>query len=271
MLASTALFAVGNTIVKYLSVFEAFQLVFFRSVVSIVISYGQIKRLKLPLFGVNKKILLLRGLSGTIALFLFFELIKNVNLSTAVTLQYLSPIFTSLIAIWLLKEKIIKWQWLSLIVCFIGVAFLQKGDIYLDNFYIALGILSAALSGLAYNCIRISRTTDHPIHSVFYFPLVAIPISLIFSIPHWVNPNFHQILLLLLLGLLTQIAQVFMSKALQMDTAAKVSIYHYLGSIFAVIIGIFLFDEIPNWKMIMGILIIITSLILFNRLAPRKS
>lgn len=266
MLSSSLLFAIGNTFVKLLKGYHPYQLVFFRSVVSISITYFQIKKLGISIWGNNKKILIIRGLSGTIALALFFYLLQNINFGTAVTLQYLSPIFTAIIGIFLLQEKVNFWQWISMFICFLGVVVLQKGDVRLDVYFTIIGLLTAALAGLAYNCIRISRTTDHHLLSVFYFPLIAIPLSGLGSVPHWITPNGLDFMYILGLGLVTQIAQIFMSKALQLDKISKVSIYQYLGSVFAVIIGAVFFNEIPSWFLVIGIVIILIGLSLFFKI-----
>jgi drug/metabolite transporter (DMT)-like permease len=266
MLSSSLLFAVGNTFVKLLKGFHPYQLVFFRSVVSISITYFQIKKLGISIWGNNKKILIIRGLSGTIALALFFYLLQNVNFGTAVTLQYLSPIFTAIIGIFLLQEKVNFWQWISMLICFVGVIILQNADIKLDIYFTIIGLLTAALAGLAYNCIRISRLSDHHLLSVFYFPLIAIPLSGLSSIPHWINPSGWDFVYIAGLGIVTQIAQIFMSEALQSDKVSNVSVYQYLGSIFAVVIGWLFFNEIPSIHLIMGIVVILVGLILFFKI-----
>ena len=92
--------------------YGAHELVFFRSVVSFAVSAYIIKKRKLPFWGNNKKWLLIRGISGVFALTIFFFTLQNLPLAVAAIVQYLSPIFTVLLAIVFLKEKLLKAQWL---------------------------------------------------------------------------------------------------------------------------------------------------------------
>ena len=266
MILSTFAFAIVNTIIKFMDEYSEFQLVFFRSFVSFIITLVQLRLLRVNPLGVNKPILLLRGFSGFVALILMYILIKNVSLGSAVMLQYLSPVFTAIIAVFLLKEKIKFKQWLYLLLCVIGVGILKWGSIGLSFQMILLGLGSAALSGLAYNCVRISKETDHPLVAVFYFPLVATPAALVLTLllSEWVSPSLKDVGLILILGLFTQLAQVSMTKALHSDKAANVAVFKYLGVVHAFAIGWLIFGEPISIITAIGIGVILTGIILFS-------
>lgn len=264
MLISTVSFAVVNVIIKSLNHFHPFELVFFRCSVSLLICFVQIKAAGIPFFGNNIKLLLLRGIAGVTALSMFFFLLQKVALGTAVTLQYLSPVFSALIGVCMLSEKIRPIQWFSLIGGFVGVLLLQKGDLELDNWWLVLGLLTAAIAGLAYNAVRMCRKTDHYLTCVLYFPLLGTPLAGLASIPVWIMPSGWEWLWILLLGAFTQLAQITLTKALQSDKIAGVTIYKYLGTVYAVFIGYYVFDEKINLYMILGIGIIILSLVTFQ-------
>jgi drug/metabolite transporter (DMT)-like permease len=106
MIISTVAFAIVNSIIKYFEEYSEFQLVFFRCVISLIISVFQLRLLKISPWGNNKPVLILRGFAGVLALIMGFVLIKNVPLGTAIMLNYLSPIFTAFIAVFWLKEKV---------------------------------------------------------------------------------------------------------------------------------------------------------------------
>jgi drug/metabolite transporter (DMT)-like permease len=196
-----------------------------------------------------------------------YILIKNVSLGSAVMLQYLSPIFTAIIAVFLLKEKIKIKQWLYLLLCAIGVGVLKWSSIGLSFQMLLLGLGSAGLSGLAYNCIRICKETDHPLVAVFYFPLVGTPLALFFTffLSEWITPSWGDIGLILILGFFTQVAQVSMTQALHSDKAANVAVFKYLGVVHAFVIGWFVFGEPISLVTILGIAIIVTGIILFSK------
>ena len=112
MLGSTLAFALMQICVKFLPHIPAHELILFRSIVSVVLSVAMLQKLGLPLLGNNRKVLLMRGIFGTTALLMFFYTLQNIPLASAVTLQYLSPIFTALFAAIFLKEKMQMKQWL---------------------------------------------------------------------------------------------------------------------------------------------------------------
>lgn len=274
MLMSSVSFALVNTIVKFLEL-PALEKVFFRCIISLAISFYLLAKLKIPFFGNNKKFLLLRGLSGSVALTMFFFVIERIPLASAVTLQYLSPISTAFFGILLLKEKVAWKQWLFFAISLWGVIKMKEFDPNIDSFSFLLGIGSATLSGIAYVSVRKVKDTDHPLVVVLYFPLVATPLLLItiltFSfIPSlnatgfevWRTPHDYEWLLLLLLGAMTQVAQVTMTKALQSDNVAQVTSIKYVGSIFALIIGYSVFDEVYEIDALYGIGLVLLGVIL---------
>ena len=112
MMLATFIFAVMNVLVKYLPNIPAIEIILFRSIVSFFMSGVTLKMKHIPLFGKNKKILLIRGLAGALALMMFFTTLQEIPLAGAVTLMFLGPIFTTLIGIWVVGEKVRPIQWL---------------------------------------------------------------------------------------------------------------------------------------------------------------
>jgi drug/metabolite transporter (DMT)-like permease len=233
MLISVLGFALMNLTVKFLGRLPATELVLFRSMVSLVLSAYFIRRRNIPFFGVNKKYLLLRGLCGVAALSMFFYTLQKLPLGSAITLQYLSPIFTALFGMLLLKEKVRPVQWLFFLVSFLGIALIKGFDARITPLLFFLGLGSAIFAGLAYVFIRKVKDTDHPLTVVLYFPLVATPIMAVITLFNWVKPEGWEWALLLLMGVLTQIAQIYMTKALQSAEVNEITSLKYLGVIFA--------------------------------------
>ena len=144
----------------------------------------------------------MRGVFGTIALSMFFYTLQQIPLASAVTIQYLSPIFTALFAAIFLKEKMKLKQWIYFAIAFGGVALLKGFDERVSLSFMLVGIISAMFSGMAYTCIRQLKETDHPLVVVFYFPLLATPIMGVLSYFQWVKPIGKDWLILLLMEFL---------------------------------------------------------------------
>jgi drug/metabolite transporter (DMT)-like permease len=270
MLISSLGFALVNLCVKYLDNIPVNEVVFFRSVISLGICAYFIKKQNIPFFGNNHNWLISRGIFGVTALTLFFFTIKNMPLASAVTVQYLSPIFTVIIAMFLLKEKVKPVQWLLFLVAFAGIICIKGFDERTSYLYLGLGVASALFSGFAYNSIMKCRTTDAPVTIVLYFALVATPIMGIWCLFDWKTPDGIEWALLLVIGLLTQVAQFCMAKALIMTAqSARIMPLKYVGSIYAIVIGYLIFDEQLQWLTFIGIGLVLAGIIL-NTLASRK-
>ncbi|MDA9986981.1 DMT family transporter [Crocinitomicaceae bacterium] len=261
----------GNTIVFGHSIqkLPAHELVLARSIVSFVISSFVIFRKKLPYFGVNKKWLVIRGTAGTIALTLFFMTIQNLPFAIAAIIQYLAPLFTMLFTFILLGEKIFRVQWLFVLLAFSGVCLISlqnyisaDSGLVFQPLWVGLGMLSASISGVAYTAIVKLKETDEPISIVLYFPMISIPIMLVLCMFDFVMPHGVEWLLLLLVGVFTQFAQVLLTKALHMGTSSVIIPFQYLGIIYAILVGYLIFDECLNTFVNIGVLMILSGILM---------
>lgn len=263
MLISVMGFALMQLCVKYLMHLPTTELVLFRSFVSVILSGAMIWREGISPFGNNKKYLFLRGLFGTIALTLYFYTLQNLPISTAAILQYLSPIFTALFGIWLLKEPMRPMRWVFFGISILGVIVVKGFNPDLTFTYMLAGITSAVFAGLAYNCIRILRDTDRPVVIVMYFPLVAIPIMAVLSYSNWVWPEFSDWGIIILMGIFTQVGQIFMTKALHVEKANVVTSMKYTGIFYALAFDYVLFAVRYEWMTFVGIGLVLLG-VLFN-------
>ena len=261
----------GNTIVFGHSIqkLPAHELVLARSIVSFVISSFVIFRKKLPYFGVNKKWLVIRGTAGTIALTLFFMTIQNLPFAIAAIIQYLAPLFTMLFTFILLGEKIFRVQWLFVLLAFSGVCLISlqnyisaDSGLVFQPLWVGLGMLSASISGVAYTAIVKLKETDEPISIVLYFPMISIPIMLVLCMFDFVMPHGVEWVLLLLVGVFTQFAQVLLTKALHMGTSSVIIPFQYLGIIYAILVGYLIFDERLNTFVNIGVLMILSGILM---------
>lgn len=261
MLISVGCFAAVNLMVKFLPHLPATELVLFRSLITFLLSYTLLKRKKVNPWGRDKKWLLIRGIAGTTALTMFFYTIQKMPLSAAVTVQYLSPFFTAFIAGLLLGERTRWVQWLFFVISFIGIVVVKGSSAQIPPVLLALGVISSMFSGLAYNSIR-KLKNEEPLVVVMYFPLVAFPIMVVFSFFNWVMPNGTDWILLIGIGLMTQFAQLYMTKSYQLSEVNTVAPLKYIGVLFALTWDILLFDFIPNVQMYVGILLVIGGVVL---------
>lgn len=259
MFLSTLAFSLANVFVKQVSHIPAMEVVFFRTTVASVFCIIGLQRAKADWRGSNRAMLLLRGIFGTTALFLFFVTLQNIPLASAMTIQYLSPIFTSIIAIFILSERVLPLQWLFYAIAFSGVLLIEQIDTRISPFYLAIGIVSAFCSGVAYNLVRSLRGREHPLTVVLHFQLVGVVVGFISLFFEWRTPQGLDWLYLFLVGVFSQLGQIFLTNALQRERAASVSIVNYTGLVYAISIGWLVFGEVQSIETFLGMLLVVCS------------
>lgn len=270
ILIASLFFSIINALVKYLTTIAAIEIVFFRSIVTLILSYYSIRKLKLKIFNQHTPLLFARGLSGAIALSLYFYTIQHMPLATAVTILYLAPIFTVLFAIVLVKEKPNKKQWPFFFLCFLGAALMKNIDTRVSLEHFGMGIMAAMFAGLAYNFIRMLKGKAHHSIIIFYFPLITIPFCLPWLISNWKTPNLLELTILILIGICTQVAQIFMTKAYLKESASKISHFNYLTCFYALVTGIIFFDEHLNTYSLAGLTLVFIGIIYSTKYSPQS-
>ncbi|MCB0733418.1 MAG: DMT family transporter [Bacteroidetes bacterium] len=273
MILAGITFAGMNVCIKAVPNIPSVEIVFFRAVISFVLSLFFVLRKRISPWGTNKKVLLLRGLFGTVALICFFYTLHVMPLASAMVIHYLSPLFTALIAHFALKERLKFATLIFFLISLVGVFIMKGFDPRISWSDALIGLVAAVMSGAAYNSIRKLKFSEDSNVIILYFPMVAFPITgFILWVTHgFVMPTGRELGLLILVGLLTQIAQYFLTRAYQSERADKVASVSNLGVIYALILGYFMFGEVFNLTSLLGMFLVVSGVVLnvipFNRFA----
>ncbi len=262
MLLATFVFSSMNVCVKLIPHLPAVEIVFFRSLISLVLSIAYLRSAKEFTWGNNKLNLILRGVFGAIALILYFKTLQKIPLASAVTIQFLAPIFTAILGVFLVREYVKPLQWLFFLMAFAGIVVIQGFDTRISLLYLIMGLGASVSSGLAHNFIRKMKSSEHPLVIVFYFPLVTLPVTAVWSIFIWEMPTGYDWLVLLAVGILTQIAQVLMTKAIQAEELAKIVSLRYISIVYALMYGFVIFDESFNLLTYVGMMLTLVGVVL---------
>ncbi len=260
MLVSAIAFAFMNALVKHLTNFSVYQVVFFRSIGTLVFTSVFIAKNNISFLGNNKKLLIARAFLGVVSITCFFESLKYLPVGTSVSLRYTSPIFAAIFALFLLKEKIKLIQWLLFLLAFLGVLIIKQFGGGLHEIGLLLIIISAITLGFIFVLIRKMGSTENPLVIINYFMLFAFIFGGIMSVSNWQNPTSNELILLLSLGVLGYIGQYYMTKAFQANETNIIAPLKYLEVIVVIIIGATWFNEIYNVWSLLGVLLIISSL-----------
>ncbi|MHA2875851.1 DMT family transporter [Vibrio campbellii] len=270
MVLSAFGFALMSATVKHVSLhgIPVFEIVAARALVSLVISYLDVKRKGISVWGNNKPLLFARGAVGTMALMCVYYSVTTLPLAEATIFQYIHPVFTALLAVFFLKERIQSSTFICIALCLLGVYVMVKPETgpdaehALPMFSVMIAILGAFGSSIAYVIVRkLSQTEDSSV-IIFYFPLVALPASILLIGDQFIMPDLYLTMMLVLVGVFTQIGQLGLTKAMQTQEAGKASAYSYVQIIFSVVLGIVFFGELPSaWTYLGGALIVTGALI----------
>ena len=261
MFFSTFSFAMANVFVKQLSNMPVMEIVFFRSLVAGMFCYIGIRRARIHWAGNNKPFLIFRGIAGTVALVFFFITLQQLPLASATTIQYLSPIFTAIIAVFFLRESVKYLQWFFYAFAFSGVLLIKNFDPRISLGYLILGIIAAFGSGVAYNLVRKLRETERSLVIILYFQIVGLIVSVPAIFFVWKTPIGMEWLYLLLVGVFSQLGQVFLTNAFHKEKAANVAIIVYSGLIYAISIGWFFYGESQTLFTFLGMGLVVAGVI----------
>ncbi|MGE3166381.1 MAG: DMT family transporter [Planctomycetota bacterium] len=254
MLASAMAFSVMSLLVKLAGErLPAAEIVFFRSVISLVLSYAHLRRTRRSPWGSQHGLLLLRGVLGFLALSCFFYAITELPLAEVTVIHYLNPVFTGVLAAIFLRERSGRLLGVSVATSLFGVILVTQPAVLFGHAADPLPGLPtlAALGGAvfgaaAYTVVRRLAGTEHPLVIVFYFPLVAVPASIPAFASAAVMPNAVEWLLLLGVGIATQVGQVALTRGLQLEPAGRATALSYSQVIFATLWGGLVFGAWPG-------------------------
>ena len=263
MFLATVFFMVVKIGVKLLPNIPPMEIVFFRCLISFLITFFLLKRKNVSILGNNRNLLFLRGLFGTIGLDLYFVILQEIPLATASTLIYLTPFFTSIVGIIVLKEKMSIYQWLFLAIAFLGIILIQGFDARVSLESVIMGASGSLCAAFAYNIIRYLKDKEDSLVLMIYFPMIACPIGAFISYFNWVPPSFYEYVILILIGVFTQFAQYFMTRSYQSAEVSKVSVISYIEIIFVIAIGSVFFNENFDYLVYIG-MFLVTFGVVFN-------
>jgi len=121
---------------------------------------------------------------------------------------------------------------------------------------------------VAYTLVRKLASSEHPSVIVLYFPMVCVPATLIFGAGDFIWPDPIGWLALLGVGVFTQLGQLSLTRAMQIDSASRATSLSYLQIVFAAVLGWLFFDEVPMDTTVIGAALILTGALITALLQP---
>lgn len=262
LLAAEFSFAAATVFAKFVnnsSTIPAVEITFFRFFFGIWISYWALKKTGFSFKPVNKKFVIWRGILNTFAVILFFTAVKHTTITNANMLNMTYPIFIFLFAPLFGIEKITLSKLAFLILSIAGIYLVIQpsfdhilmGDLF--------GLASGIVGGVSVLTLRKARETESTFLILFYLMTIGTVINGLFLIPVFEVPTFTQSLFIAASALMGVAGQAFITYGYKFIEASKGSIISSSRIIFAVLLGIIIFDERMNVRLIIGAALILYS------------
>ena len=260
ILLAAFFFSAMSVFVRLAGDVPTMQKAFFRNivaaVVAVIILLRSGKEISLPKKSLPT--LLMRSIFGTIGILANFWAVDHLGIADANMLKKLSPFFAILMSIFILGEKPNRIEWISVVLAFIGAAFVAKPSSGIVSLPALIGILGGFTAGTAYTYVRRAglQGVRGPIVVAFFSTfstLVLLPNLLMNFAPM----SAGQFLFLLLAGCSAAGGQLSITAAYQHAPARDISVFDYSQVVYAAVFGLLLFGEVPDVWSIIGYVIII--------------
>ena len=254
-----------------------YELVFFRSLISLLITRSILNHKNINPWGNNKPLLILRGLLGTLALVCIFYAIRNLPLSISTVIQYTYPIFISIFAGMFINEKITRNIVIALIIGWTGILIILNStqlsniNVEIENIWVFIAFLGSIFTALAYVTVKKLAFTEDVYVIIQYFPLVSLIILMPITFINWVTPNMNDLIWIIGIGLFTQLGQTFLTLGLKRLPASEASTINYLQVFFGSIWGIIFFNETININFLIGALLVLLGTIISTTKIIKKT
>lgn len=260
MLLGTLWFSIAQVVIKILGKQLPFmEIVTFRGLWGVGLCLWMMRRAGVFSTGRRKGLLLLRGVMGFATMSCSFYSVTVLPLTDAITLYYLHPVFAASFSAMLGRERFWGRTSAALAVSLLGALCIARpsfifgvgtGQPHLWG--ITAAIVSAFCAGVVLVTLHELGRTEHPLIPTLWVSCAAFAFSLAGSVPVWRIPQGVEWLYLAAIGILTQRAQLDMTRGLALEPAGRASIVGYAQIVFAGVWGAILFDETPHWTFYLG-------------------
>lgn len=207
-----------------------------------------------------------RAVSGMFAMGLWFAALQRLSFSEATAIIYAAPLIMVVFAATMLGERVRIYRWSAVAIGLVGVFIillpqLRTGFDIFDN-AAAMGALlalgAAFFMALTSVFVRQLALTESALTIVLYF-LIAGSFVTLLTLPTWVMPTWEEAMLLVVIGILGGIGQLFLTQAFVYAETSLIAPFEYTSMIWVVLVGYIVFAEVPATSVLLGASIVIAS------------
>lgn len=263
MVLSGFFFTGAAASVRYLSTDIHFiQISFFRAVFGIMLMMPWLMSVGLSALHTRQTVKYIgRSTVSVAANLCWFAALGMMTIGDATALSFTTPIFVTIAAMLLLREKSSLKRWFGLLAGFAGTVIILRPGVGEMNEGAMWVLASAVLFAGSALFVKILARDDRPDTITMYQLLYMLPINFIPSLFVWVWPTPEQWFWAAMIGVLTTIAQRCYTRAYAAADASAIQPFDFLRLPFAVLLGFIMFAELPDlWSVIGGVVIFAASI-----------
>lgn len=245
------------------------QAVFFRSFFSLPILFGWLAlrgELRDGWKTKNPMAHVWRGLAGTMGMGFGFTGLGLLPLPEVTAIGYAAPLLVVIFAAMFLGEDVRAFRLSAVALGLVGVLIILSPRLSVgietgsrETLGAVVVLMGAVMAALAHVFVRKMVATEATAAIVFWFTITSSGLALL-TIPWgWAMPTVGVVAMLILAGLLGGVGQILITSSYRYADASLVAPFDYTSMILALIVGYFIFDEVPTVTMMIGAGVVITA------------
>ena len=264
-------------IIKYfssevsLSIVLMFRYLFCLPILVVVgLSFGGTSYFKIQ----NKIVMSLRSVAGLLGLSFWYLSVIHLDISKALALSQVMPIFICILSILFLSEKVGIYRWSAILVGLTGAVTIinpnAEGWYSVGLLYIFLGTLFASIMFVS---LRRLGMTENPVATAFWYNLFGSVVFSVYCISALTlnNISLKIWIMLIIIGLMASAQQIFMALSHTFASASSLAPVHYTTIPIGVVIGLLVFNEKIDLNFLIGTFFIVGSTLFILYREKKKS
>ena len=249
----------------------SFTVVFFRSIFGFVVflpfliksGTSAFKTKRLPLHLAHA----LFSFGGRVCSFFAYA---HLPIALATTIGFSAPIFITVMALVILKDKVSPAKWAAVTIGYVGVLIVTAPEQIIFSTPVLIALLGNIFIGSINITVKQLSDTDNTITIMAYINVFVLLVSGAFALANWYTPGLYDLKFLILIGVAATLNQFSYIQALKHGDPATIAPFEYSRIVFAIPVGLFIFQEKVTWWMLLGSLVIIISNYYITRLEAKK-
>lgn len=259
MLIAALIFSALNTLIRWLTAeagMHPFQAAFFRIFFGLLFMVPLMVRAGRAGLGRHNPLYLRRAVVGVIGMLASFYAIAHLPLATSTALSFTAPMFTTVLAVFMLGEVVRLRRWSAIVAGFVGaLVILRPGWTALDAGMVA-AMIAAASSALNTIVVKQLSRTEPANAIVTWMALYYTPFLLVPAIFVWQWPAWELWPWIVLMGALGSLGHMAMTRSFRAADATVVMTFDYTRLPISAVLGLAFFAEWPDEYTLLGAVII---------------